>query len=172
MTTNSAVRGGLEFGFVQLVAANEVPKKRRRPLPVAQAPVVPVELDEVAPGVVEQVRIALRPGNRLATSLGAVIGGLVPLASYQLAHHEIRSDAGLLAQPAAWLVLGGLLFSALTVAQWARVAFGQWAKAIGFTVILEGCLMVSQTPWLGVAALMVLVGINAVSAGVKLSRGG
>ena len=41
------------------------------------------------PTVIEQVRLALRPGNRLATTLGALLGAGVPIGSYQLAHHEV-----------------------------------------------------------------------------------
>lgn len=147
---------------LKVVPASPVtPPTAPRPSRPAKAP----------PGVVAQVRMALKPQNRLATTVGAIVGGLVPLASYQLSHHEIVSGESLWSQPAAWLVLGGLVFSALTVAGWARAAFGGWSKAVGFTVLVEGCLLVSRTPWLGFAALGVLVGINAVAAGVRLSRG-
>jgi len=122
-------------------------------------------------GVVAQVREALKPRNRLATSLGALLGGGVPVATYTLAHHEIDTTAPLYAQLGAWLVVGGLLFSALTVYQWARLAFGSGAKALGFAVLLEGVLTFAHTPWLGVGALVYLVAINATATGVRLSRG-
>jgi hypothetical protein len=74
------------------------------------------------------------------------------------------------AQLPAWLVVGGLLFSALTVCQWAREAFGSPWKALGFTVLLEGILTFAHTPWLSVASVCYLVAINATATGVRLSR--
>ena len=37
-------------------------------------------------GVLEQVERSLKPGNRLATLMGAMLGGFIPLASYTIAH--------------------------------------------------------------------------------------
>jgi len=121
--------------------------------------------------VVSQVRAALQPKNRLATALGALLGGGVPVATYVLSHREVTADAPLYAQIPAWLVLGGLLFSALTVTQWGRAAFGSGWKALGFTVLLEGVLTCSATPWLSAGALVYLVAINAAATGVRLSNG-
>jgi hypothetical protein len=121
-------------------------------------------------GVVGQVRAALKPRNRLATTLGALLGGGVPMASWQLAHHEVDATLPIYAQLPAWLVVGGLLFSALTVCQWAREAFGSPWKALGFTVLLEGILTFAHTPWLSVASVCYLVAINATATGVRLSR--
>jgi hypothetical protein len=122
-------------------------------------------------GVVAQVRCALQPHNRLATALGALLGGGVPVASYQLAHHEVDPSQPLWAQLSAWLVLGGLLFSAITVCSWGKLAFGSRYKAVGFTVLLEGVLTCAHTPWLAAAGLCYLVCINAVATGVRLSQG-
>jgi hypothetical protein len=123
-----------------------------------------------APSVVSQVRTALRPQNRLATSLGALLGVGVPVGSYQLAHHEVDAGSSLLWQVPAWLVVGGLLFSALTVYRWGRVAFASPTKAVGFCVLLEGVLVFSSTPWLSFGALVYLCAINAVATGCNLSR--
>lgn len=120
--------------------------------------------------VVSQVREAARPRNRLATTLGGILGGGVPVATYVLSHREVVVGATpLYAQLPAWLVLGGLLFSALTVYQWGRAAFGSAAKAAGFAVLLEGVLTCSSTGWLSVGALAYLVAINAAATGVRLS---
>ena len=119
--------------------------------------------------VVSQVRAAVQPKNRLATALGALLGGGVPVATYVLSHHEVTQADPLYAQLPAWLVLGGLLFSALTVYQWGRMAFGSGAKALGFAVLLEGVLTCSATPWLSAGALAYLVIINATATGVRLS---
>lgn len=120
-------------------------------------------------GVVDQVRVALRPKNRLAALLGAILGGFVPIASYVLAHHEIAPGTAWALQPAPWLVAGGLVYSAKTVFDWARAAFALRAKALGFVVLLEGVMTGSATRALALAALVILVGINAVSAGCQLS---
>lgn len=120
--------------------------------------------------VVNQVREALKGKNRIATSLGALLGGGVPLATFQLVHHEIAWEMALYLQMPARLVLGGLLFSALTVYQWARSAFGSVWKAFGFTILLEGILTFSHTGWLSLGALVYLIAINATATRVKLSR--
>ena len=39
-------------------------------------------------GVVQQVKLALKPNNRLATVIGFLLGGFVPLACYWISHHE------------------------------------------------------------------------------------
>jgi hypothetical protein len=121
------------------------------------------------PTVIGQIRLAFRKQNRLATFVGALLGGGVPLASWQLAHREIDASQPFYGQIAAWLVLGGLLFSAVTVYGWSRQAFGSTAKALGYTVLLEGVLITARTSWLSVAALVVLISVNAVATGVKLA---
>ncbi len=120
-------------------------------------------------GVVAQVRLAFRPKARLATVLGALLGGFVPLASYTVAHQEANFDT-LRGWIAVGLVLGGLVFSAKTVREWGELAFHDGRKALGFVVLMEGVATLSQTPWLALAALSYLVGINAVATGCTLSR--
>jgi len=122
-------------------------------------------------GVVAQVRIALRRENRLATVLGGLLGGGVPCASFQLAHHEVDWSRPLWTQVSVWLVGGGLLFSALTVYQWGKLAFASPWKALGFTLLLEGVLTCAATPWLTWGALCYLAAINATATGVRLSAG-
>lgn len=120
-------------------------------------------------GVVEQVRVALQPKNRLATLLGFLLGGFVPLASYVVAHYEIASSEALYTQLSSYLVLGGLLYSAKTVYAWGKRAFASPAKALGFVVLLEGVMTTSSTAWLAIAALSYLVVINGVATGCTLS---
>lgn len=118
-------------------------------------------------GVLGEVRLACHPKNRLAALLGGLLGGGVPVASYWLAHHELSRG------PLVWvLVGGGLVFSALTVVRWGVHAFGSAVKAVGFTVLLEGVLVGSATPWLALGALAYLVAINAVATGTQLALGG
>ena len=118
--------------------------------------------------MVDQVRIALTPANRLPTALGCVLGGFVPVASYFVAHAEIAYSyhgAAMLS-----LVLGGLVFSAKTVWQWGRAAFADSWKASGLVLLLEGIMTLSSTQWLGIAALVLLAAVNAIATGVTLSR--
>jgi hypothetical protein len=122
--------------------------------------------------VVSQVREALKPRNRLETTLGALLGGGVPVATYVLSHKEVVESVSLYAQLPSYLVLGGLVFSALTVYQWGKLAFSSGWKALGFAVLLEGVLTCSQTAWLSVGALAYLVAINGIATGCTLSRGG
>jgi VIT1/CCC1 family predicted Fe2+/Mn2+ transporter len=42
-----------------------------------------------ATGVVAHVKEALRPKNRLANTLGGLLGGFVPLATYVVSHGEL-----------------------------------------------------------------------------------
>lgn len=141
--------------------------RRIRPLPAPESRREPRERKLL--GVVDQVRVAMRPKNRLAATLGALLGAFVPVAGYWLAHHEIDRAAPLYAQTSVWLVLGGLLYSCTSVYAWGRLAFGSAIKALGFCVLLEGVLVASSTTWLGVAALIYLAAINAVVAGTRLA---
>lgn len=120
-------------------------------------------------GVVDQVRAAFHPRARLATLLGCLLGGFVPLASYVVAHAEIGGSDVAHTVVAVVLVAGGLLFSARSVYGWSRLAFQSPAKAFGFVVLTEGVMVVSRTPWLGLTALAVLIAINGISAGCTLS---
>ncbi len=120
-------------------------------------------------GPVEQLRDGLRPKARVATAMGFLLGGFVPLASFILAHYEIDRAAPFTWQPAAPIVLGGLVYSAKTVFAWGRLAFRSTAKAFGFVVLLEGVMVVSKTQWLSFAALAYLIAINGIATGCNLS---
>lgn len=119
-------------------------------------------------GVVDQVREACKAKNRLAAALGAVIGGFVPVGSYVLSHSE-TTDAPIYTQVVAYFVFGLLVFSARSVYAMGRSAFGECTKAVGFTVGVEGIMIVSKTPALSMSALAILVGINAVSVACNLA---
>lgn len=118
-------------------------------------------------GVVEQVRLACSREHRLATFIGALVGALVPFQTFFVAHYQLHgyTDAR------AVLVLGGLIFSASTVYQWGRLAFGASLKAFGFTLLIEGVMVASSSQWLSIVALVYLCGINAIATGVMLARG-
>lgn len=91
----------------------------------------------------------------------AAASGFLPIASYMMAHVEAQ-EAG---RWYLWaLVAAALLFSAPTLAKWAQKWCGGAVKAWGFTVLLEGVLVASHTPALSIAALTILVVINASNA--------
>jgi VIT1/CCC1 family predicted Fe2+/Mn2+ transporter len=121
-------------------------------------------------GVVEQVRLSLRRGSRLAFALGVLLGGFVPIATFVISHTELTA-APLYLQPAAAFVAGGLLFSAVTMYRWGVLAFAQKTKAVGFVLLLEGTMVTSHTRWLALAALCYLAAINGVATACNLARG-
>jgi hypothetical protein len=114
-------------------------------------------------GLVKQVRVAANPRNRLATFIGLVFGGFVPVATYTLAHNEVATN------PFMWfMVVGGLMFSAMTVFGWARTALHHPAKAAGFVLLTEGVMTFSHTDGLSIVALILLVLINGLATGCRL----
>ena len=121
-------------------------------------------------GVVTQVRRACASGNRLAAVVGLLLGGFVPLAVYVVAHGESGAFAG---HERAWaLITGGLVYSAKTVFEWARLAFTSAFKSVGFVVLLEGVMVTSTTRWLALAALGYLIAINGAATACTLSGQG
>lgn len=122
-----------------------------------------------AMGVVDEVEVAFSPRSRLATQLGFVLGGVIPIATYLEAHCELDVSQPLYTQPAAFLVAGGLLFSAKTVFAWGQRAFRDAWKAAGFVVLLEGVMITSHVPVLPLVLLAILVAINGIATGCTLS---
>ena len=106
--------------------------------------------------ILSQLR-ALR-GQRLASVVGSIVGAVVPILVYRIAHHHAAET------PALWLIVaGGLLFSASSVYSWGMRLFGgAWYKAGGFTVLLE-LSTVFVNGWESKLALSILVLINAVN---------
>jgi hypothetical protein len=117
-------------------------------------------------GVVAQVRRAFASGNRLAAVVGFLLGGFVPLAVYVVAHSESGAFTG---HERAWtLIAGGLIYSAKTVFEWARLAFTSAFKSVGFVLLLEGVMVTSTTRWLALVALGYLIAINGVATACAL----
>ena len=88
----------------------------------------------------------------------------MPVATWTLVHMEAINFGRLI------LVTGGSIFSGLSVFGWCQVIFGHRLKALGFTVLLEGVMLLSTTMWLSVCALLLLVTVNSVFAAVALTR--
>jgi hypothetical protein len=96
-----------------------------------------------------QLRAARR--KPIAAIIGAT-AGLVPVGVYEVGHYELTSWSPLHC-PEALIVYAGLLFSALTVLVWSTNMVGSKAKALGFTLLLEGIMMTSNAAWLTAIAL-------------------
>lgn len=139
------------------------PRAAREPRPPAEA-IPPGSL-----GVVDQVRLALRPRSRLAFGIGLLLGAFVPLATFVISHTELDLARPLWAQLPALFVAGGLLFSAVTMYGWGKLAFLQRAKALGFVLLLEGTMVTSHTHWLALGALCYLCAINGVATACNLA---
>lgn len=121
-------------------------------------------------GIVGMVRAAARRENRLATCIGSVFGGFVPVAIHHLVHKEVTVDHWW-TQPKTALIAAGLVYSAMTVVQWGQMAFKSRVKAVGFAALVEGVMALSSSSWLSSSALILLVTVNAVATGVTLSKG-
>jgi hypothetical protein len=128
-------------------------------------------LDVSKLGVVDQARVAFQGDNRLPTAMGFILGGFAPIATFATAHHQYNPAVAWYAQVATVMVLGGLLFSAITVYKWARLAFSMPAKAVGFVLAVEGVMTFSTMPALSFAALALLVCINGIATGCHLALG-
>src|SRR5882757_9919598 len=118
-----------------------------------------------SPSIISQINIAAR--NPLPAVIGALLGALVPSATFMVGHYELTSWT----EPKALIVLGGLVFSALTVFRWGRLAFGSPVKALGFVILAEGVMTFCSTAWLSLVALGYLVLINAIATGCTIALG-
>lgn len=158
---------------VEPVAKKKKPTTKRRKTAKKPAPVVeaaPITFggayavpEEETMGVIEQIRVAMK--NPLAAFAGFILGGFVPVATFSVSHLDKTLNEYVL-----WtLVIGGLIYSALTVFGWAKLAFGNALKALGFVVLIEGVMTLSGLPMLSYAALALLVIINGIATGANLS---
>lgn len=142
-----------------VLAEDDPAVRRRRALET-------MDVDNIS--VVDQVWLAVQPDNRMATVGGFLLGGIVPLGTYLVAHVEVGPT--FYNDPMSILVLGGLLFSLITVYSWGKKAFaGNIPKALGFVVLLEGIMVFSSITWLALTCLAYLMVINGVATGVQLA---
>jgi hypothetical protein len=146
----------------------DAPKRRTTKItkPVAKvirtrAPRVTVPVNEL--GVVDQIAVAFATNNLFATICGFVLGGIVPVTVFRTAHYSVAEN------PWLWvLVVGGLIYSAITVFKWGSVAFSSPVKSFGFVVLLEGTLTFSTDHYLAFAALGTLTAINGIATATNL----
>jgi hypothetical protein len=120
--------------------------------------------------VVTQLECAIRRPQ--ATLIGALVGGLVPWFARTLAHEQLpaawAADNHGLAMVMLAVVLGCAVFSAITVYKFGRATFGDNRKALGFTLAIEGVMLVS-TGATSAVALAVLIAINALANGASIA---
>ncbi len=118
--------------------------------------------------IVEQVRIAISKGNKIAMAMGFLLGAIVPIATFSIAHYEVNAALPLYLQMPSLLVLGGLCFSAKTVFDWAKTAFKHPVKALGFVLLIEGVMTFSTNYYLSIVALVYLIVVNGLATGCNL----
>jgi hypothetical protein len=124
----------------------------------------PVPATVASPGIVEMVRCASHKKHRIAMISGFILGGWIPITTYSIIHGQVQS------LPWLWvLVAGGLVYSAITVFQWAKLAFRHSLKALGFVVLLEGAMTFVPNAWIGMPCLILLVVINGLATGTTLA---
>lgn len=125
--------------------------------------------------ITEQLTVAFRKGNRLATAIGAILGTVVPVMVYAVTH---KLPSLSYTEGAFYVLLvmaiGGCYFSMKSVIQWGKLAFqGDSIKAVAFALLIEGMLVMSgmlpDMAWLGYAALGYLCMINAISCGCSIA---
>jgi hypothetical protein len=146
----------------------------------ASPPVVPASVVDDEPidpkflSVLDQVKMAFQMRNVIGTVVGFLFGGVVPYLTFKVVHSGIKPwvDFGdLLIQPCAWLAMGGLLYSAITVYAWGVKAFRMGLKAFGFVVLMEGTMTVipHDLAWLAYIPLVYLIVINGIATGCIIS---
>lgn len=121
--------------------------------------------------IATQVRLAFQKQNRVEALAGTIMGGYVPIAVYEMVHYELVSHSTnpLYLQPKAVLVFFGLVFSLITVFVLARDAFTSVPKALGFAVLVEGAMTMSDNQYLSLAGLAILIVINGLSTACNLA---
>ena len=105
---------------------------------------------------------------RRAALIGFLLGGIIPALTFFVDRYEVDPKLPLYGQIPAYLVLGGMVFSAKTVFEWAKLAFHNTLKAVGFIVLVEGAMIFSGLFPLAVVALAVLVTINGTATACNL----
>jgi lipoprotein signal peptidase len=95
--------------------------------------------------------------NKLAAFIGILVGAVIPVIIYRIAHNHVA------AAPALWMIVaGGLVSLVHRFTRGAWKLFGSWYKAGGFTVLLE-LTTVFIHGWESYIALGVLIAINATN---------
>jgi hypothetical protein len=97
--------------------------------------------------------------RKIEPTIAAIAAGFLPVASYVVAHIEAAEKPYLYV-----LVVAALAYSAPTLSTWAQKWAHHWMKAWGFTVLLEGTMILSHIQALSLTGLGILVLINSTTA--------
>ena len=134
--------------------------------PSVVQPIKPEPTKLVKPKAKPKAKPIVTP-RRIGQFLAAWAGGFLPLGAFWIAHHEV-SD-----RPAMWVcVVFALMYSAPTLVEWVSLwnkpfkVFGHdmRVKAWGYAILAEGIMVFSNTEWLSLMALALLMGINCNTA--------
>jgi len=125
-------------------------------------PTTPTSYKDIS--LVDMVKKAFHKKNRIAMVAGSAMGGIVPIFTYLIKHHEVTSN------PYMWIfVTGGLIYSFNAVFDFAKIAFSSEIKAGGFVLLVEGAMTFSSTPAVFRTALVFLIVINALASGMNIA---
>jgi len=132
--------------------------------------------------ILEQVKALGDSRNRVAFTVGGIVGAFVPFAVFVLSYHVMGESHN---PVTAWqsslenkmllaLIAAGGVFSAKSVFGYGLSAFaGDRWKAVGYAILIEGVLLLSPYLFLKILAGLYLLGINAIATGANLmERGG
>lgn len=136
---------------------------------VPKEKVKPVKKPKVN-SVIGKIEDTFKRENYLAIIWGFMLGGVPPISTYTVAHYAVTpgTPQQLAHQFASYFVLGGLIYSSITVYQWKLIAVQNKWKAFGFVLLTEGVMTFIHIPWLSALALFQLVIINWTSNSYNL----
>ena len=97
---------------------------------------------------------------------GAILGGAVPAISFEIVHFELKPEFSILYVVAA----ACLVYSSLSVFDWAHRAFKHSIKAAAWVVLMELAMVFSHNFCVTGPILAILIAINAIAAGSNLAN--
>jgi len=105
--------------------------------------------------------------NNFETVLASIAASFIPVGVFFTSHKALAGHIS--TTWSLWIIsLAGLAYSIPSVVTWAQSWTGSKAKAIGFTIMLEGLMVGSGEPWLSIISLILLGGVNAMIAAHKV----
>ena len=120
---------------------------------IVKATATPVATKTRKPRVSKIIRASNK--RTVGQIIAAAAAGFLPIASYEIAHFEMRDNPYL-----AILVVAALVFSAPTLVEWAKKWCSSIYKAVGFSVLLESVMIFSNNVYLSYSSLAILCVIN------------
>jgi hypothetical protein len=120
-------------------------------------------------GIITQIKSAW--ACKPALLLGAIWGGFVPTAVFEITHVEGIDLRAPFEQwdPLHYVVVAGLAFSATSVWNWGRTLYHA-AKSAVFVGLLEGTMILCHTTWLSYFALTMIIVTNMMIVGARAAE--